>query len=81
VLLYGKSKEERRAIVARHHDIVMLLGDSLTDFDGAFDHASPAQQKLLERKFSARWGRSWIMFPNAAYGAWSDAPLRAWNGQ
>lgn len=79
VLLYGTSKEERRQVVAKDHEIVLLLGDSLPDFHDDFDGAGPQEQQELVDKYADHFGRDWIMFPNAAYGTWRKAALRAWD--
>lgn len=78
VLLYGTSKEERRAVAEADHEVVLLLGDSLPDFHDAFDGATAAEQEALVERFAGHFGRDWIMFPNATYGTWRDAPLDAW---
>ena len=79
VLLYGPTKEERRAVVAADHEIALLLGDSLPDFADAFDGATPSRQHELAAAYADHWGRDWIMFPNAAYGGWRKAPFRSWD--
>lgn len=79
VLLYGTSKTERRARVATDHKILMLLGDSLPDFSGDFHHASMEKQHALVEQNHKRFGKDWIVLPNAGYGAWNKAKLRAWD--
>lgn len=78
VLLYGPSKEERRAVADEDHEIVLLLGDSLPDFHDDFDGATAEEQEELVTRHAARFGRDWVMFPNATYGSWREAPLEAW---
>lgn len=78
VLLYGTSKEERRAVAEEDHDVVLLLGDSLPDFHDDFDGATAEEQEALVAEHAAHFGRDWIMFPNATYGTWRKAPLDAW---
>lgn len=79
VLLYGPTKEERRQVADRHHDIVLLLGDSLPDFSAIFDGTTQDQQAALVAQNARHFGRDWIMFPNATYGSWRKAPLKAWS--
>ncbi|GAB3852144.1 5'-nucleotidase, lipoprotein e(P4) family [Nocardioides maradonensis] len=79
VLLYGPTKAQRRAIVSKDHDIVLELGDSLTDFSQEFKGATAARQQQLVDQYDARWGTSWIAFPDSAYGQWSSNPLHAWD--
>lgn len=78
VLLYGPSKEERRAVAEAEHKVVLLLGDSLPDFHDDFDGATAGEQEELVVRHANHFGRDWIMFPNATYGSWRKAPLEAW---
>lgn len=81
VLLLGPPKVERRELVAKDHQIVMLLGDTLHDFDNGFRKTPLEDQKSLVAESAAKWGTEWIVFPNAAYGTWSEAPLTAWEAE
>ncbi len=81
VLLYGTSKVERRAVAAKDHQIVLLLGDTLHDFDGVFYKAATDVKRDEVDKNAARFGAEWIVFPNATYGDWSKAPLTAWDAE
>ena len=81
VLLYGTSKAERRAVVEKDHQIVLLLGDTLHDFDGVFRKAPTDVKRTEVDKNAARFGADWIVFPNATYGEWSTAPLTAWDAE
>ncbi|MDN7131049.1 HAD family acid phosphatase [Halomonas sp. MC140] len=78
VMLLGPAKEERRAEVVESHTLVMQLGDSLHDFTADFAGADLAQQHDLVNDNAERFGKDWIVFPNATYGAWSEAELDAW---
>lgn len=81
-LLYttdANTKAVRRAFIQKSHTLVMQFGDQLVDFDGSFSGLTPDQQQVRSNQFAAHWGRDWIMFPNAAYGKWTSANLRAWN--
>ena len=59
------------------HDVVMFLGDQMTDFTDAFDDGSLSA--VARRQFTETWkekfGREWIVFPNAVYGKAMDAGL------
>lgn len=79
VLLYGPSKEERRAVAEAEHEVVLLLGDSLPDFHDDFDGATPDEQSALVAEHAGHFGRDWVMFPNATYGSWRKSPLQAWD--
>ncbi|MDO4540113.1 MAG: HAD family acid phosphatase [Syntrophomonadaceae bacterium] len=52
------------------HHVAMMLGDNLNDFTDAFsapelDAVSRAQ---LTEAYADKWGREWIVLPNAVYG-------------
>ncbi|MGE8362536.1 5'-nucleotidase, lipoprotein e(P4) family [Pseudomonas sp.] len=81
VLLLGPPKVERRAIVAADHQIVMLLGDTLHDFDARFRKTPVSEQRASVDTESGKWGVEWIVFPNAGYGTWSKEPLKAWDAK
>jgi len=74
----GDPKTQRRAAIRENHEIVLLLGDTLADFDGAFE-GSLAEQRDAVRDHADRFGSKWIVFPNATYGDWSEAKLKAWS--
>ena len=81
VLLLGPTKVERRQIVSEDHEIVLLLGDTLADFDGGFKNTPLDDQKALVTENASKWGAEWIVFPNASYGSWSTAPLTKWESE
>ncbi|MCW2291158.1 5'-nucleotidase (lipoprotein e(P4) family) [Pseudomonas sp. BIGb0408] len=81
VLLLGPPKVERRALVAKDYRIVMLLGDTLHDFDARFRKTPVAEQRATAEAESAKWGTEWIVFPNSGYGTWSKEPLKGWDAK
>ena len=81
VQLLGPPKEGRRSNVSADHQIVMLLGDSLPDFEAIFDVDSLSEQRDAVMANAEEFGSKWIVFPNAAYGAWTDAELDAWDAE
>ncbi|SNY97102.1 5'-nucleotidase, lipoprotein e(P4) family [Halomonas sp. hl-4] len=78
VKLLGPPKSERRAEVEDGHTLVMQLGDTLHDFAGEFAEADLEEQRTLVDDNAERFGKDWIVFPNATYGDWSEADLNAW---
>lgn len=72
VMLLGPPKDERRAKVESNHTLLMQLGDTLHDFDGAFEDTSVDEQRDLIEKNRAKFGTEWIILPNPTYGDWSD---------
>jgi 5'-nucleotidase (lipoprotein e(P4) family) len=75
--LLPKDKENgkggRRNQVAQKHEIVMLIGDNLADFDDAFDMAPMAKRSEAVARFAKEWGSKWVVLPNPMYGDWESA--------
>ncbi|MGN8159944.1 5'-nucleotidase, lipoprotein e(P4) family [Salinisphaera sp. RV14] len=78
VRLKGPSKKKRRDAIARNHDILLLVGDTLHDFDAEFAGTSLASQRSTVRRMRQAFGNRFIVLPNASYGNWTHAPLQAW---
>ena len=67
------SKESRRQAVAANYEIVLLLGDNLSDFSTLWDK-KPAELRNKNVDDNAQlFGKKFIMLPNANYGGWEDA--------
>ncbi|WP_131912684.1 5'-nucleotidase, lipoprotein e(P4) family [Celerinatantimonas diazotrophica] len=82
VLLYSTSKQQRREHIRKHYHIIMLMGDSLPDLSAIFKNKKGTHyNRELVEKNRKHFGRDWIVLPNAAYGAWTKAKLRAWHEQ
>lgn len=69
----SSSKEERRNQVAKTHDIIILLGDNLSDFSALFDKKTEAERDQNVQKLAAEFGKKFIVLPNTNYGGWEDA--------
>lgn len=68
------SKETRRQNIAKDYDIVLLLGDSLTDFSSLFDnHKSEKERAAAVETLKAEFGKRFIVLPNVGYGDWESA--------
>lgn len=67
------SKEARRQQVQQQHEIIMLLGDNLSDFTDAFEKKSVAERFTATDAAKANWGAKFIVLPNATYGDWLNA--------
>ncbi len=65
-------KSPRRAFVAEHHRVLMLVGDDLGDFV-AIARLSPAEREALVDRYADRWLERWVLLPNASYGSWLRA--------
>ena len=70
---WTSDKTARRAHVARSHRILLLVGDDLRDFVSTPPGATPDDRVQLARGHGARWGKSWFLLPNPAYGSWERA--------
>lgn len=69
-------KEARRQQVLQTHDIVLLLGDNLSDFAAVFDKQPAAQRAAATEKNATAFGRRFIVLPNAMYGDWMGDVLK-----
>jgi 5'-nucleotidase (lipoprotein e(P4) family) len=63
-------KEDRRHIVAKDNTIVMLLGDTLSDFSDLFDNKSTADRNTAAESLKEKFGKEFIVIPNPTYGDW-----------
>jgi len=68
-----KSKEARRNHVKKTHHIVMLIGDSLGDFDKVFDAKQMADRNKSVDLNKSNFGTKFIILPNAMYGDWEGS--------
>jgi 5'-nucleotidase (lipoprotein e(P4) family) len=66
-------KEIRRQSVAQTHEIVLLLGDNLSDFSQVFDKKPFAERDARVKDNALLFGDRFIVLPNAIYGDWEPA--------
>ncbi|HJT14413.1 MAG TPA: 5'-nucleotidase, lipoprotein e(P4) family [Dongiaceae bacterium] len=71
---WGSAKGTRRAAVAKHYRILLLIGDNFGDFTDAYKGSVDERQKVYEEN-AARWGHDWLMLPNPSYGSFEAAPF------
>jgi 5'-nucleotidase (lipoprotein e(P4) family) len=71
---WGSAKGTRRAAIAKHYRILLLLGDNFGDFTDAYKGSVDERQKVYEEN-AARWGRDWLMLSNPSYGSFEAAPF------
>ena len=69
---WTSDKSSRRRFVAARHRVLMLLGDTLGDFVSD-EGLAPAERRALAERHAERWGITWFMLPNPAYGGWEAA--------
>lgn len=63
-------KGDRRKSVATTYEIVMLLGDNLTDFSSIFENKSTEDRNRSVDSLRNAFGTRYIILPNAIYGDW-----------
>ncbi len=74
LLMEGTSdKTERRARVAKDHQVVLLIGDQLRDFDERFKDRSVNDGKSTVDAMSDTLMHYFILLPNPMYGTYRDA--------
>lgn len=74
LLMDGASdKTERRARVRATHNVVLLVGDQLRDFDERFKDRSANNGKDALDAMADSLSRYFILVPNTMYGTWRDA--------
>ncbi|MDB5198248.1 MAG: acid phosphatase [Chitinophagaceae bacterium] len=66
------SKEPRRQAVAATHDVILLLGDNLTDFHSLFDKKAMDERRQNTDNLAAEFGKKFIVIPNPVYGDWES---------
>jgi len=68
------SKESRRLDVLKTHEIILLCGDNLPDFDAVYDnHPTEANRKAATNKLKKEFGNRYIIIPNPSYDDWENA--------
>lgn len=74
LLLKGNTsnKDERRAKVMEQYEIVIYMGDQLTDFPGYYK-ASETDRNSIAQRDAASFGGMYIVLPNPNYGEWESA--------
>jgi 5'-nucleotidase (lipoprotein e(P4) family) len=66
-------KENRRQIVSSQYQIVMLIGDNLSDFNEGFDGHGSERRNAVADSLRNRFGVRYIVLPNTMYGDWLQA--------
>ncbi len=69
----GGDKISRRALVARDHRIVLLIGDNLSDICSEMEIADNKLRSETANRKADFLGTRWIVLPNPIYGSWERA--------
>lgn len=64
------SKKPRRELIEKTHQIVMLLGDNLSDFSEEFENQPTQKRNKIVEEIKSEIGTKFIVFPNPMYGDW-----------
>lgn len=64
------SKESRRLEVQKNYDVVLFLGDNLSDFHKDWDNKSSDERRALVDQHRQDFGEKFIILPNPLYGDW-----------
>ncbi len=67
-----RSKEPRRDIIKKDHEIVLLMGDNLNDLTNIFENKDAAARKMLVKDNQQLFGTRFLVFPNPMYGDWEN---------
>lgn len=65
------SKEFRRKVIREQYNVLMLVGDNLSDFDQVFEDRSIDFGYKTVDSLRADIGRKFIILPNPIYGDWT----------
>lgn len=74
------SKEERRNMVSKDKEIIMLVGDNLEDFDVLFDDKTNQKRREEVKNMMSEFGKKFIVLPNPVYGSWEGSLAEGYFG-
>jgi 5'-nucleotidase (lipoprotein e(P4) family) len=70
----NSSKESRRQDVLKTHNVLLLCGDNLPDFDMLYDnHPSEESRITATQRLQKEFGNKFIVLPNPSYGDFEGA--------
>ena len=67
------SKESRRQAIEGGHQVLLFLGDNLSDFAALFDHQPYDERRKRVEESATEFGSTFIVLPNPVYGDWEGA--------
>ncbi|MGL5823055.1 MAG: 5'-nucleotidase, lipoprotein e(P4) family [Sarcina sp.] len=68
-----QNKQSRFDAIEKNYDVVMFVGDQLTDMGGAYMNKSSQQEKEQVTTDRAKWGWNYIAIPDPTYGNYENA--------
>ncbi|MDD2564463.1 MAG: 5'-nucleotidase, lipoprotein e(P4) family [Salinivirgaceae bacterium] len=75
----GSDKTERRAMMAEKYELLLFMGDNLSDFSAVFDDRSDNNGFGAVEENRDQFGRNFIVFANPTYGDWQKKLLKDGN--
>lgn len=72
----SSSKEERRALIEKDYEILLLVGDNLADHSGVYEKRGPDNGFEAVDADRRLFGTKYIVLPNPMYGNWLNDLLR-----
>ncbi len=76
----SSSKIERRALIEKNYDILLLIGDNLADHSGAYEQRGPGLGFATVETDKELFGTRYIILPNPMYGNWLTEIMRQSEG-
>lgn len=67
------AKEARRQQVLANHNILLLMGDNLSDFSELFDKQTADKRQQTAQQLYSQFGNRFIVLPNPGYGDWETS--------
>ncbi len=71
------SKVERRALIEKDYEILLLVGDNLADHSGIYEKRGPDHGFAAVDADRRLFGTKYIVLPNPMYGNWLNELLRS----
>ncbi|MEA2042903.1 MAG: 5'-nucleotidase, lipoprotein e(P4) family [Bacteroidota bacterium] len=70
------NKTERRENILKNYDVILYLGDNLTDFSEDFADRGADYGEGITKENMTNFGSKFIVFANPLYGEWEKAILK-----
>ena len=71
----SRSKSERRNSISSRHEVIMLIGDNLSDFNDEFEVKISEERINYTNQMRENFGTKLIVLPNPNYGDWESNGL------
>jgi len=64
------TKKYRRQVVNEKYDVLLYIGDNLSDFSDMFDYRDSLLAKNIVDENALKFGKDYLILPNPMYGGW-----------